>query len=61
MDTPAPDLNTALDQFRQRLADLGVVISTIVELPRSAHRLLVPLRDELLQLQESVATLLRIM
>jgi hypothetical protein len=61
MDTPAPDLDTALDRFRQCLADLGVVISTVVELPQSAHRLLVPLRDGLVQLQESVDTLLRVM
>ena len=60
-DTPpsdTPDLETALAELRQSMADLGVVCGIVLDLRRNADRLLVPLRDELLKVQTAIANVL---
>jgi hypothetical protein len=53
-----PDLEAALAELRQSMADLGAVCGIVLNLQRNADRLLVPLRDELLKVQTAIANVL---
>ena len=56
-DTPqhhTPDLETALDDLRQAMNDISFVAGVVVDLRRSATRLLSPLKDELISLRDRI-------